>query len=105
MIIETREGEDIEVTALKETEEVKTSRLSFDAMKYATQVEEKLESVSSDYTYCCAICQLKCFADLTNQNLCFVLHLLLCVVEQKQLIPTITFHCTNALLRSYLCLE
>ena len=49
--VETRDGEDIESITQKETEEVKTSRLSFDAMKYATKVEEKLESVSSSYVY------------------------------------------------------
>ena len=51
--VETRDGEDIEAITQKETEEVKTSRLSFDAMKYATKVEEKLESVSSSY---CVLC-------------------------------------------------
>ena len=53
--VETRDGEDIEAITQKETEEVKTSRLSFDAMKYATKVEEKLESVSSSYCVLCYV--------------------------------------------------
>ena len=46
--LDSREEVEVSGTATpRETEEAKTARVSFDAMKYATQVEDRIVAVSS----------------------------------------------------------